>query len=50
MVSAIDKLRKGLNDIGGPSYTINGITYDDGSNVANAVESLVRAARVERRI
>lgn len=34
---------------GGNTYIINGITYDDGTNVAEAVESLIRAVRVERR-
>ena len=34
----------------GPPYTINGITYDDGSNVTKAVETLVRAAKIERRL
>ena len=48
VISAIKDLKEGLNN--GPSYTINGITYDDGSNVVNAVETLVRAARIERRI
>ena len=49
VVSAIDKLRKDLGENTGNSYTINGITYDDGSNVSEAVRALVRAARVERR-
>ena len=35
--------------IGGNTYNVNGITYDDGSNVATAVKSLIHAARVERR-
>ena len=48
VISAIKDLKEGLNN-NGPSYTINGI-YDDGSNVVNAVETLVRAARIERRI
>ena len=50
VVKAIDQLRSGLSEIGGPSYTINGVTYDDGSNVANAVGQLIRATRIERRI
>ena len=50
VVSAIDKLRGDISGMERPSYTINGITYDDGSNVSNAVESLVRAARIERRM
>lgn len=50
VVSAIDRLRRQMNNVGGTSYTINGITYDDGSNVSEAVRSLVRAARIDRRI
>ena len=49
VVSAIDKLRKDLGNIGGTTYNIDGITYDDGSNVSNAVSDLVRAIRIERR-
>ena len=50
VISAIDKLRKDLGSSTGNTYTINGITYDDGSNISNAVRELVRAARVERRM
>lgn len=50
VVSAIDKLRKDLGNIQGNTYTINGITYDDGSNIAEAIESIVRAARLGRRM
>lgn len=49
IVTALKDLKDSLGN-NGPSYTINGITYDDGSNVVNAVETLVRAARIERRI
>ena len=49
VISAIDKLNKNLGENSGNTYTINGITYDDGSNISNAVKELVRAARVERR-
>lgn len=49
IVSVLKDLKDNLGN-NGPSYTINGITYDDGSNVVNAVETLVRAARIERRI
>lgn len=31
------------------TYIIDGVTYDDGSNVANAMEEIVHAAKVERR-
>lgn len=50
VVSAIDKLRKDLGRVGGNTYNINGVTYDDGSNVSDAVRVLVRAAKIERRV
>lgn len=50
IVSAIDKLRRDVGNIEKPSYTINGITYDDGSNISSAIETLVRAAKIERRV
>ena len=49
IVSAIGDLKKALGN-GGDTYQINGITYDDGSNIADAVQSLVRAAKVGRRV
>ena len=49
VVSAINSLKKSMDDASGDTYNVNGITYDDGSNVSNAVRSLIRAARVERR-
>ena len=49
VVSAIDTLGSKIDGMSGNTYIIDGITYDDGSNVANAVESIVRAARIERR-
>lgn len=50
VVDAIDKLRKNLSELSGPSYTVNGITYDDGTNISEAVKTLVRQSRIERRI
>lgn len=50
VVSAIKDLKKAVNNVGGTTYNVNGITYDDGSNVSNAVQTLIRAARVERRV
>ena len=50
IVSAINKLRKDLGNIGGNTYNINGVTYDDGTNVSNAVEALVRAVKIEGRV
>lgn len=50
VIAAIDKLRDSLGNVGGTTYMVNGVTYDDGSNVSNAVSSLIRAAKIERRI
>ena len=50
VISAIDKLHKDLAGISKPSYTINGITYDSGSEVSEAIQTLVRAAKIERRV
>ena len=50
IVSAIKDLKNGLGNTSNTTYQINGITYDDGSNITNAVETLVRAAKMERRI
>ena len=50
IISALKDLKDSLGGNTTNSYVINGITYDDGSNIVNAVESLVRAARIERRI
>ena len=49
VVSAINRLRKDLGNIGGDTYVVDGVTYDDGTNVSEAVKTLVRAAKVERR-
>lgn len=49
IVSGIKALRKDIAGMSNTTYQINGITYDDGSNISSAVETLVRAARIERR-
>ena len=49
VISAIHDLGKQIGRSSGDSYSINSITYDDGSNVSDAVRTLVRAARIERR-
>lgn len=49
VVSAINRLRKDMSDMPRNTYSINGITYDDGSNVSDAIQTLVRAAKIERR-
>ena len=50
VVSAIKDLDKSIAKSGGNTYTINGVTYDNGSAVSRAIETLVRATRIERRV
>lgn len=50
VISAINDLGKKLGSNGGNIYNVNGVTYDDGSNITDAVKTLIRAAKVERRI
>lgn len=50
VVSAIKDLRKDISDMPRNTYSINGITYDDGSNISEAVKALVRATRMEGRV
>ena len=49
VATAISDLKK-VMDSTGNTYVIDGITYDDGSAVSTAMESLIRAARIERRV
>ena len=49
VVSAINKLRKDIGSMDRTTYSINGVTYDDGSNISEAVKTIVRAAKIERR-
>lgn len=49
VVYALNKLDKHLDKVGNTTYSIGGITYDDGTNVSEAVRTLVRAVKVERR-
>ena len=48
VVSAINKLGSNLGSTG-DTYNINGITYDDQSSVSEAIQTLIRAANIERR-
>lgn len=50
VVSAIKDLKNNISNKVGDTYQINGVTYDDGSNISNAVKTLVRAATIERRL
>ena len=50
VVSAIDKLRKDIGNVGGTTYNVNGITYDDGTNVSNAIATIIHAIKLEGRV
>lgn len=50
VVSAIDKLRDDFNSADRTTYNINGVTYDDGSNLRDAIETIIRYANIERRV
>lgn len=49
VISAIENLGRKMTKSTGDVYNVNGITYDDGSNISDAVKTLVRAAKMERR-
>jgi hypothetical protein len=50
VVSELSKLRRDIGNMRNTTYQVNGITYDDGSNISTAVADLIRAARIERRV
>lgn len=50
LASAIKGLRKDLANVSNNTYNINGVTYDDGSNITDAVATIVRAAKIGRRV
>lgn len=50
VVAAINRLYKRLGNVGNTTNNINGITYDDGSNISEAVKAIVREARMGRRV
>lgn len=49
LLSAIRDLQGNIGN-SGDTYQINGITYDDGSAISSAVQTLIRAAKIERRM
>lgn len=50
VTDAIKELRDDISKIKTNVYNVNGVTYDDGSNIADAVSTLIRAAKIERRV
>ena len=50
VVDAIDKLRRDIGNMNNTTYSINGITYDGSSDIATAIETIARKARIDRRV
>ena len=50
VISAINKLNDDLASNRGDTYNFGGITYDGGDEISNAVQTLVRAAKMGRRV
>ena len=50
VVSAVNRLRRSIEDNPRVVNNVNGVTYDDGSNISNAVNDLIHAIVVERRV
>ena len=50
IIAAINKLNDGLAANRGDTYNFEGITYDNGNEISNAVQTLVRAAKMGRRV
>ena len=50
VVTAINKLRKDLGNVGNTNYNINGMSYNDDAELNSAFETIVRKARMGRRV
>lgn len=50
VITAINGLRKDIRNLSNTTYQIDRITYDDGSNIADAISTLIGAVQTERRI
>ena len=49
ILTTMDKILNKLDNASGDTININGITYDDGSQLQEAIELIIRAANIERR-
>lgn len=49
VIRELSKLRGDIQTMPVNQYTVNGITYDDGTAIAGSVQELIRATRIERR-
>lgn len=49
VIDAIKDLKRAVSNMSGDNYSINGVTYDDGSNIADAIRTIAHAVKIERR-
>lgn len=49
ILNAIAGLNKTISNMSGDTYNVNGVTYDDGSNISEAVKAIIQAAKIDRR-
>lgn len=49
ILDAIAGLNKTISNMPGDTYNVNGVTYDDGSNISEAVKAIIQAAKIDRR-
>lgn len=49
VVSAIKDLGSRMDENSGNTYNINGVSYEEGSDVSDAIRTLVRAVKIDRR-
>ena len=49
VVTAIDKLNKKLDSVGGTTYNLNGMSYTGDADLDSAFQTIIQAARLERR-
>ena len=49
LLSAISRLQKGISDMPRNVYQINGVSYAEGSDVANAIKTIVNATKLDGR-
>ena len=50
LISLVRDINNKMDNDSGDVYNINGITYDDGSAVQDAIKTILRAAKIQGRI
>lgn len=50
VVSELSKLGKKMDNLGSNTYYLDGISYNDGTELSDAIQTIVRFAKMERRV